>query len=145
MTMVDAAIAKGHAASSSVDRPLHPDQMSTTNAGTFAETEYDWPNSPLKGGSHGQRLQVGDVVLANSGEKSETWWLVIGPSAQIGQNAVLVHGPLPRKFGTRFTHWSDDVVGGQNAIVNPPLPHWPDEVCVAMAAFKLTGKVPGGE
>jgi hypothetical protein len=119
--------------------------MKMINAGTFAETEYDWPDSPLVGGSHGQRLQVGDVVLANSGEPMETWWLVDGASAQIGQNSVLVHGPVPLKFNSRRTHWSDDVVGGQNAIVNPPQQHWPDEVCVAVAAFALSGKVPDGD
>lgn len=121
------------------------------NCGTVTEDQYDWPNSPLVGGSHGQRLQVGDVVLANPGTETRTWWLVDGPSAQIGQNAVLIHGPVPKGFddGRTFsqwrTHWSDEVIRQQLAIINPPLDHWPDPVCVAAAAFKLTGKVPCGD
>lgn len=103
--------------------------------GTVLGDDYTWP--PVAGDGYERRLQVGDVVLTTS----ETWWLVVGPHAQVGQNSVLIYGPQPKGFRDRRTHWSDEIVRGQQATVNPPQP-WPDEVCVAVAAFKLSGVIP---
>ena len=85
------------------------------------------------------RLAVGSVVLSDGAR----YWLVVGPNPQIGQNSILIHGSLPSDFTDRRTHWSDDVVKGQLATINPP--DMPDEVCRIVAAFAHAGEIPSVE
>lgn len=114
--------------------------------GTVREEDYVWPIDGRNGAGHGQRVEVGCVILSYHTTPEGSWWLVEGPSAQIGQNSTLVAGQAPEGFKIGDpTHWSDDVARDQHAIINPPQDSWPDEVCVAVAVFALTRKVPGAD
>jgi hypothetical protein len=94
-------------------------------------------------------LNVGDVVvsrmyLRGRARDEGCWWLVQHP---IGQDAVHIHGRLPRTFKgvpkPVTTFWDHETADKEGATINPPQP-WPDEVCVAVAAFALMGRVPNG-
>jgi hypothetical protein len=83
------------------------------------------------------KLKTGDVVLSFHRTVKGTWWLVDG-DPEVGVNSTLIHGEPPPGFGTKArTHWSDGVMWDQGAFTPSPI-EWPEEVCAAVAKWRLT-------
>jgi hypothetical protein len=80
-------------------------------------------------------LEPGTIIVSSANSSAPCWWLIMDDDDS-WRNSVLVYGPRPFGFDNPYTFW--DSVGTDGRIV--PIDELPDEVCAAVAKYRLTGE-----